>query len=330
MSVYTMGGPQSESEKAFRKRFGTLKSSLTRRTNNIFRIIENSLQAPQRSNAYWNTVRIKLDKQYAELFKLYDTWSGENIPIMYRQSLLGVEKQISLMANVTAKGSKTVTQLMAGQSAKQITNALYQDSMASWLSGLTAGKSNMHRLTRMTQQALVDEFLIDKTVAKAIESGNLRNFSNILARDNAQYQNLLNAHKNQRYIQAGSRKYVPEYYAEMVSRVKFHEAQSSASLMQAANYDTDLMVVSSHNTKTEICLEFEGKIFSISGKDKRFPRLTETSPFHVNCLHLMFPQFESALEASGTLDGFSEFSKGKADKPPHPTGFIPASDREVV
>jgi hypothetical protein len=44
----------------------------------------------------------------------------------------------------------------------------------------------------------------------------------------------------------------------------------------------------------------------------------------------MFPQFESALEASGTLEGFSAFSKGKAAKPPHPTSFIPAKDREVV
>lgn len=330
MSVYTMGGPNSGSEKAFRKSFSSLRDSLNFHTKKINNILNRALAKPSRSNVYWNGVRSDLDREYAALFKLYDEWSKKNIPIMYRGALIAVEKQISQMANVTAKASKTVSQLMTGQAAQQITQALYRDSMASWLTGLTNGKSNMYRLTRMTQQAVVQEWLIDKTAAQAIESGDIRNFSNILARNSSQYANLLNAHNNERYIQAGSKKYRPEYYAEMVSRVKFHEAQSSASLAQAVNYKTDLMVVSSHNTTTEICLKFEGKIFSISGNDKRFPPLTEMSPYHPNCLHLMFPQFESALEASGTLAGFSDFSKGKAAKPPHPTGFIPVSEREVI
>ena len=322
-----MGGPQSGSEKAFRSSFSTLRTSLNKHTKNINDIMNKALAAPHRSNIYWAGVKRSLDIEYAALYAVYDKWAGVNIPIAYKGALTSINKQISQMGNVAAKASKTVTQLMAGQAAQQITGALYRDAMASWLSGLTAGKSNMYRLGRMTQQAVVEEWLLDKSVAQAIESGNLRNFTNILAKNSPQYNNLLNAHLNNRYIQAGSKKFDPEYYAEMVSRVKFHEAQSSASLAQAVNYDTDLMLVSSHNTESEICQEFEGKIFSISGKDKRFPPLTKMSPFHVNCLHLMFPQFESALEASGSLDGFSDFSKNKTDKPPAPASFVPVSDR---
>lgn len=327
MSVYTMGGPFSESEKAFRAEFKAIRAALDKHTKNIFNIIENSLKAPKRSNVYWKAVRRDLDHEYAQLFKVYDEWNKKAIPLMYRGSLAAVNKQITKMANVAATATKTITQIMAGQAAKQITNALYQDAMSSWLSGLTAGKSNMYRLTRMTQQAVIEEWVIDKSVAQAIEAGNVRFFSGTLARNNPVYAKLLEAHEAERYIQAGARKFTPEYYAEMVARVKFHEAQSSAALAQAVNYKTDLMVVSSHNTQTEICQEFEGKIFSISGKDSRFPVLTTFSPFHVNCLHLMFPQFESALEASGTLDGFSDFSKNKTDKPPAPAGFIPTKDR---
>ncbi len=330
MSVYTMGGPHSGSEKNIDERLAKLNPKINKITDNITKALTNALTAPKRSNAYWLAVQRELDLYYSQLYAVYDDWMKVNIVGVQKDSLFAVEKQITQMANVAAKASKSVTQIMASQAAQQLSTSLYTDAMASWVGSLSAGKSNMYRLTRMTQQGLIDEWVIDKSVAKAIESGNLRNFSSILAQNNPQYQKLLEAAMNERYLQAGGRKFTPEYYAEMVSRVKFHEAQSQASLMQAANYDTDLMVVSSHNTKTKICLEFEGKIFSISGKDKRFPPLTQMSPFHVNCLHLMFPQFESALEASGTLDGFSDFSKNKIDKPPAPASFIPASEREVV
>lgn len=325
-----MGGPFSESEKAFNREFAALKVSIKKHTERIHTIIENSLKAPKRSNVYWKAVKKDLDYEYAQLYKIYGDWNSKHIPLMYQSQLSAVNKQISKMANVATTATKTISELMAGQAAKQITSALYQDSMASWLSSLTAGKTNILRLTRMTQQALIEEWTIDKAVAKSIEDGNLRYFAGKLAQNSPQYAKLLEAHEAERYIQAGAKKFTPEYYAEMVARVKFHEAQSSAALAQAVNYGTDLMVVSSHNTQTKICLQYEGKIFSISGKDARFPPLTAYTPFHVNCLHLMFPQFESALEASGTLSGFSEFSQGKTETPPAPASFIPASKREVV
>ncbi|MBA7557934.1 hypothetical protein ES705_50717 [subsurface metagenome] len=129
------------------------------------------------------------------------------------------------------------------------------------------------------------------------------------------------------YVQAGRYKYKPSYYAELVARTKFHQAQSQAALMQAANYETDLIQVSSHNTTTELCMPFEGKIFTISGKDKRFPPLTESPPYHPNCLHLLFPAFESGLQAQGTLESFSSFSKGEISRPPVPSSFIPVKER---
>lgn len=322
-----MGGPHSGSEKNINKRLAKLNSKINKITKNITAILAAAFKEPKRSNVYWENVRKQLDIQYAALFSIYNEWSKVNIPDVYKDSLTAVNKQISQMANVTAKASKSISQIMASQSAKQLSSALHADAMSSWLGALTQGKNNLYRLTRMTQQAIINEWIIDKAVAKAIESGDLRNFISILARDNPQYKKLLEAAKAERYVQAGSRKFTPEYYAEMVSRVKFHEAQSAASLTQASNYGTDLMIVSSHNTESEICMEFEGKIYSVSGKDKRFPPLKQMSPFHVNCLHLMFPQFESALEASGTLDGFSDFSKNKTSKPPAPASFIPVSDR---
>jgi hypothetical protein len=100
--------------------------------------------------------------------------------------------------------------------------------------------------------------------------------------------------------------------------------------MQANNYGTDLVQVSSHNTTTKICMPYEGKVYSISGKDKRFPPLMNTPPYHPNCLHLIFPTFESGMIAQGTLDSFSAFSMGKISKPPLPASFKPISKRLVA
>ena len=79
-----------------------------------------------------------------------------------------------------------------------------------------------------------------------------------------------------------------------------------------------------------ICIPYEGRIYSVNGKDKRFPPLDNTTPYHPNCLHLMFPAFVSAMEAQGSLDAFSAFSKGKISRPPVPAGFIPISKRKVA
>ena len=90
------------------------------------------------------------------------------------------------------------------------------------------------------------------------------------------------------------------------------------------------MQVSSHNTIYKACIPYEGKIFSVSGKDKRFPKLVHTPPYHVNCIHTMLPIFVAALEVDGTLKEWEKFSKGKTNKPPYPSGFVPISERSTV
>ncbi len=122
---------------------------------------------------------------------------------------------------------------------------------------------------------------------------------------------------------------LPEYYAEMVTRVKFHEAQAQAAVVTAGNYGTSLVHVSSHNTTTAICQKFEGKVFSINGKDKRFPLLTDIPPFHVNCLHLLFPMFVESMEVEGTLKEWEAFSNGRSSMPPSPSNFKPIDTRAV-
>lgn len=326
-------GKDTNFEKDYRKRARDLEKKLNRHEDNLSRIMFASLTNPKTSNAYWNTVRNQINKEYRAMNKTFSNWSIDEIPARYRRSAREMSLKIESLKDVTNEAKVGVNALLKSNASIQIQASLYQDALNSFVQSSLGGQKNMIRITRMTQQKLIAESTIDAAVAKAIEAGDISILTRV-GRSAAPIFNdpilrkLQDALVNQRFVEVNGRKYKPSYYAEMVARVKFHEAHSFAALATAKNYSTDLMIVSSHNTSTAVCQQFEGKIFSISGKDKRFPQLTATPPFHVNCLHLIFPQFESALEVQGTLEEFSEFSRGKTNKPPHPASFEPVEDRQ--
>jgi hypothetical protein len=218
-----------------------------------------------------------------------------------------------------------VTKLIDTNASSQIVAALWSDATDSFLSAALTGQRNVHRFTRLTQQALVNEALLDVDVAIAFQEGNLgRAITSITARFSPDSDSLL---KDRAYVQAGARRMRARDYAELVARTKFHEAASAAAVQQARNHGTSLVQVSTHNTTTEICQQYEGKIYSLNGDDPRFPPLGEVPPFHPNCLHLILPTFESAMQSQGTLDKFADFSQGKTDRPPVPAGFVPIKER---
>ncbi len=101
-------------------------------------------------------------------------------------------------------------------------------------------------------------------------------------------------------------------------------------IRQAIAHDTDLIQVSSHNTVCDICQRFEGKIFSITGADKRFPMLTDVPPFCDNCRHSIHVTFETALTVQKILKKFIEFSNGRTEKHPFDKNFIPISNRPKI
>lgn len=320
------GGKNSNFEKDFHLRFRGLQKSLIRVENNLQLILLDMMTTPKRTARYWQGVYTSINKEYATLTKKFDVWARKEIPGRYRRSLRQMQQRINNIKQITNTPNKTYLELLRSTAVRQNQQALYRDALNSWASAISAGRGNVVRLTRATQQAVLTEGLIDFTIGEGLARGDLR--KGIQALTGQLTDPLLNMVKNKQFVQAGRYKYKASYYAELVGRTKFHDAHSVAALTQANNFNTDLVQVSSHNTTTKICQPFEAKIFSVSGRDKRFPALTETPPFHPNCLHLIFPTFLSGLEASNELNQFSAFSLGKANRPPSPQGFIPIDDRE--
>lgn len=323
------GGQYSLFERDFRTRFKRLDKSLDKIENKILKILTKSMDNPETSSIYWNKVRRDIDIQYAKMVAIFDDWAKKEIPLVYRRSIRSMAKRINATKNIINVAGRTTIEMIHARGSAQVMGLLYQNAIESFLSASVAGRKNVRNFTRLTQQKLIADSIIDLELsATFIETGNLG--KSISGLSSNLWNKSAEALDGKRYVQAGSKKYKPSYYAQMVGRVKFHEANAEAALMTAANYDTDLIQVSSHNTKTTICLDFEGKIFSVSGKDPRFPPLTEVPPYHVNCLHLLNPTFEGAMQIQGTLDSFSAFSRGEISRPPIPASFIPVSERVTV
>ena len=81
-------------------------------------------------------------------------------------------------------------------------------------------------------------------------------------------------------------------YAELLSKSIVAETQNTSVLNVAKEYDKDLVKMTEHNSACQVCQKYEGRIYSISGKDKRYPKLKSIPGFnkgynniHPRCRH---------------------------------------------
>ncbi len=66
-------------------------------------------------------------------------------------------------------------------------------------------------------------------------------------------------------------------------------------LKDAKQLETDLLLMDAHSGCCSECSKYQGRVYSISGKDKRFPKLPDAvhiyGGIHPNCRHLFYPYF---------------------------------------
>lgn len=79
-------------------------------------------------------------------------------------------------------------------------------------------------------------------------------------------------------------------YVDMNLRTKYTTVVNEAVISAADRVDSDLVIMSSHASSCPLCAVYEGRVYSISGNDKRFPKLTDAFPggystIHPNCRH---------------------------------------------
>jgi len=88
------------------------------------------------------------------------------------------------------------------------------------------------------------------------------------------------------------RKNLPEIFSIIVAR----SSAFNKVLKDCGEFGTDLVEASSHSPTCETCSIYQGRIYSISGKDNRFPKLPDSvfqfGGFHEGCRHAFYPFLE--------------------------------------
>lgn len=88
-----------------------------------------------------------------------------------------------------------------------------------------------------------------------------------------------------------------ESYANVVARSTTREATNTATLNQLGYLGYDLVKMSDHASPCPICAPLEGRVYSISGNDPRYPALDIAhgggyANIHPNCQHVLTPYIE--------------------------------------
>ncbi len=318
----------------FKKKFAQLELSMSKHERNISLILNDFLTNPKQNQAYWNSIKVKLNQEYKSILKLNVEWASIEIPKIYRYVLTEQMIKAKKLKTITNTAQKSINRLLKSKNVQALQRVLAQSAIDDISTGLLLGRRDINRVIAQTRQTLISESIIDNALLREIERGNIA-VSKILKRQGTVANRLMKAAKDNKFLtiidkNKNPRQYRITDYTEMVYRTKWHVAQNEAVKTNNKNWDTDLIRVSNHNTTTEICQHYEGKIFSLTGKNKDFPIADQVPPYHVKCLHYITTTFKEALEVQGNYKEYSEFSKGKLNKPPGQETFIPIKKRNVI
>ncbi|MEN6311205.1 MAG: phage minor capsid protein, partial [Acidobacteriota bacterium] len=101
-----------------------------------------------------------------------------------------------------------------------------------------------------------------------------------------------------KFIVISGRNYKLSKYSELVASYRLREAATEATINAALEYDHDLVEIPAKGGSCEDCIDIEGKVYSLSGNDPKYPKLTdeERPPIHPRCRHYLRVVSESSLK----------------------------------
>ena len=137
-----------------------------------------------------------------------------------------------------------------------------------------------------------DEEFIDELLGDALREGETRGFASKIVKEYFRAE-----FGDAKFIRINGRDYNMRKYADLVAKTRLRVVQTEAVLNTCREFDNDLVQVSDHGCDCQICLEYEGNIYSLSGRSSAYPYLDSYPPWHPRCQHNISPTSEVALEA---------------------------------
>jgi len=313
-----------------------LKDSIRSISSDLDDVIDEIGSTSETSSSFWQSINRKVRSLYEDLRTTTKEWIEAQLPDEYYAA---IQDEIAALKSkaVFPDNYKDIdaSEFVNTHSIKQSLSALLDDTLSAFSTGYLSGEREMVKLARLTQQINVSEKemnrLVDEGYNSQTEGGYQRGMQ---GSKRAIRDALLEKAQDGKYIKVIDKNGDTEMwdaskYAELVARTKLIEASTQGVLNTTIAVGGDLVQVDAHNTDCEVCMDYEGKIYSISGNDPDFPEVEDLPPFHPHCLHSITTVFREGLIADGTLDKYIEFSNDDSGELAHPTrtSFIPLVDR---
>ena len=181
-------------------------------------------------------------------------------------------------------------------------SVLIDDVATDLLIANNSAKKSVNLLIRRTQQKQIEDKAISKMIAEGIVAGEPR-----VTTSDKILQALLKNAEDGKFITINGRHYNMESYADLLARTRTREANTQGTINRSLQYGNDLVQVSAHamdEPASDICYQYQGRVFSISGNDPDFPMLDIRPPFHPNCEHVILPVDKETLQSRLGDSGF--------------------------
>lgn len=165
------------------------------------------------------------------------------------------------------------------------------------------GANNLRSATQFVGRRVNDIF---RQVALEAATGKLAAGATVRDMKNEMIRRLLDRGQTC-FIDRIGRRWRLDTYAAMVARTTTRETATVAVLNECAEFGLDLVRITTHHPTCERCAPLQGKVFSISGADKRYPKLLPeyTPPIHPNCRHVLVPYVREFDEDAEETERFS-------------------------
>jgi hypothetical protein len=224
-------------------------------------------EAKGNSTAYQKSLLQQVDGILEDLNKEVKGWSKKNVSKYYNEKLnsLTEELQREILSSSFSKIHKPAIDLLSENLIDSLTDAnnfvgrQMRDTFRSVSLEVTAEKFAVGLSVKETKKRLIEEFLRNGITGFTDKAG---------------------------------RNWQLDTYAAMVANTTYGEVVNKATLNQADEWGYDLVKILENNSSCPICAPLEGRVYSRTGKDKRFPLLDvaysgDNLLIHPYCKHVL-------------------------------------------
>lgn len=242
------------------------------------------------------SVQERIDKLIKMLNRSAVSWATKAVPEAYKKGRAVAETRLEILGIQKNGMFQDKTHRQAIERQVNITmdvliraNQSIKINVATFL---YLARQAVRGLSQFQAFDMRDEEFIDELLGDALREGETRGYALKTVREY-----FMAEFGDAKFINISGRNYELKAYADLVAKTRLRVVQTEAVLNTCREFDNDLVQVSDHGCDCQICLEYEGNVYSLSGKSSAYPYLDSYPPWHPRCQHNISPTSEVVLEA---------------------------------